>query len=125
MAGVNAYKDGVVSRLFKGLTGLIKSRGITVVEGEGRLASPTTVDVAGTKYTGKNVVLATGSYSRSLPGLELEGDRVLSSEHALRPDRVPRSAIVLGAGVIGRETGRAAGGDDEWPEGAISVVGVT
>ncbi|WP_343047618.1 dihydrolipoyl dehydrogenase [Nocardioides daedukensis] len=103
MAGVNAYKDGVVSRLFKGLTGLIKSRGITVVEGEGRLTSPTTVDVAGTTYTGKNVVLATGSYSRTLPGLDLDGERVLSSEHALSLDRVPRSAIVLGGGVIGCE----------------------
>nr|WP_235530084.1 dihydrolipoyl dehydrogenase [Nocardioides sp. Root151] len=103
MAGVNAYKDGVVSRLFKGLTGLIKSRGITVVEGEGKLTSPTTVEVAGTTYTGKNVVLASGSYSRSLPGLEIDGERVMSSEHALRLDRVPASAIVLGGGVIGCE----------------------
>jgi dihydrolipoamide dehydrogenase len=103
MAGVNAYKDGVVSRLFKGLTGLISSRGITVVEGEGRLTSPTTVDVAGSTYTGKHVVLASGSYSRSLPGLELDGERVLSSEHALTLDRVPASVIVLGGGVIGCE----------------------
>lgn len=103
MAGVNAYKDGVVSRLFKGLTGLIKSRGITVVEGAGKLTSPTTVEVDGTTYTGKNVVLATGSYSRSLPGLEIDGTRVLTSDHALRLDRVPESAIVLGGGVIGCE----------------------
>ncbi|QIX27046.1 dihydrolipoyl dehydrogenase [Nocardioides sp. JQ2195] len=103
MAGVNSYKDGVVSRLFKGLTGLIKSRGITVVEGEGKLTSPTTVDVGGTTYTGKNVVLATGSYSRSLPGLEIDGERVMTSEQALRLDRVPKSAIVLGGGVIGCE----------------------
>lgn len=103
MAGVNAYKDGVVARLFKGLTGLIKSRGITVVEGEGRLTSPTTVEVAGTTYTGRTVVLASGSYSKSLPGLEVDGERVLTSEHALRLDRVPASAIVLGGGVIGCE----------------------
>jgi dihydrolipoamide dehydrogenase len=103
MAGVNAYKDGVVSRLFKGLTGLISSRGITVVEGEGRLTSPTTVEVDGTTYTGKHVVLASGSYSKTLPGLELDGDRVLSSEHALTLDRVPASVVVLGGGVIGCE----------------------
>ncbi|WP_245644493.1 dihydrolipoyl dehydrogenase [Nocardioides jensenii] len=103
MAGVNAYKDGVVSRLFKGLTGLIKSRGITVVEGEGRLTSPTTVEVAGTTYTGTSVVLASGSYSRSLPGLEIDGELVMTSEQALRLDRVPTSAIVLGGGVIGCE----------------------
>jgi dihydrolipoamide dehydrogenase len=103
MAGVNAYKDGVVSRLFKGLTGLIGSRGITVVEGEGRLTSPSTVEVGGTTYTGKHVVLASGSYSKTLPGLELDGERVLSSEHALTLDRVPASVIVLGGGVIGCE----------------------
>jgi dihydrolipoamide dehydrogenase len=103
MAGVNAYKDGVVSRLFKGLTGLIKGRGITVIEGEGRLVGPDTVAVGGTSYVGKRVVLASGSYSRSLPGLELDGVRVLSSEHALTLDHVPASAIVLGGGVIGCE----------------------
>ncbi len=103
MSGVNAYKDGVVSRLHKGLTGLIKGRGITVVEGSGRLTGPRTVEVDGTAYTGKAVVLASGSYPRSLPGLELDGTRVLSSEHALRLESVPKSVIVLGGGVIGCE----------------------
>ncbi|MFL6157558.1 MAG: dihydrolipoyl dehydrogenase [Marmoricola sp.] len=103
MAGVNAYKDGVVQRLFKGLTGLIKGRGITVVEGTGRLVGRDTVEVDGTRYTGKNVVLASGSYSRSLPGLDVDGERVLTSEHALKLDRVPATAIVLGGGVIGCE----------------------
>ncbi len=103
MAGVNAYKDGVVQRLFKGLTGLITGRGITVVTGSGRLVGRDTVEVDGTKYVGKNVVLATGSYSRSLPGLEIDGKVVLTSEHALTLDRVPESVIVLGGGVIGCE----------------------
>src|SRR3954452_3399556 len=71
MGGVNKYKDAVVTKLYKGLTGLIKGRGITVVEGEGRLAGPRTVEVNGRAYTGRNVVLASGSYSRSLPGLEV------------------------------------------------------
>ncbi|GAA4381673.1 dihydrolipoyl dehydrogenase [Nocardioides caricicola] len=103
MAGVNAYKDGVVSRLFKGLTGLIKGRGITVIEGSGRLTGPREVTVDGKAYTGRNVVLASGSYSRSLPGLEVDGERVITSEHALKLDRVPASVVVLGGGVIGCE----------------------
>ncbi len=103
MPGVNTYKDGVVNRLFKGLTGLIKGRGITVIEGEGRLTGPREVTVDGTVHTGRHVVLATGSYSKSLPGLDVDGEQVLTSEHALRLDRVPASVVVLGGGVIGCE----------------------
>jgi len=103
MAGVNAYKDGVVSKLYKGLQGLVKSRGITLVAGSGRLSSPTTVEVDGESYTGRHVVLATGSVPRSLPGLDLDGERVISSDDALRLDRVPASVVILGGGVIGAE----------------------
>jgi dihydrolipoamide dehydrogenase len=104
MAGVNTYKDGVVARLYKGLQGLVKSaKNITYVEGHGTLVGPDTVEVDGTPYKGRNVILATGSYSRSLPGLEIDGERVITSEHALNLDRVPSSAIVLGGGVIGVE----------------------
>ncbi|WP_245155127.1 dihydrolipoyl dehydrogenase [Nocardioides sp. 1609] len=103
MPGVNAYKDGVVSRLFKGLAGLIKGRGITVIEGAGTVTGPRQVTVAGEVHTGKHLVLASGSYARSLPGLEVDGERVLTSEHALRLERVPASVIVLGGGVIGCE----------------------
>jgi dihydrolipoamide dehydrogenase len=104
MAGVNAYKDGVVAKLYKGLQGLVKgNKQITYVEGEGRLVAPDAVEVDGQRYTGRNIVLATGSYSRSLPGLEIDGERVITSEQALTLDRVPASAIVLGGGVIGVE----------------------
>jgi dihydrolipoamide dehydrogenase len=103
MGGVNKYKDGVVTRLFKGLTSLIKGRGITVVEGEGRMVGPRTVAVNGREYVGRALVLASGSYSRSLPGLEVDGRRVLTSEHALTLDHVPASVVVLGGGVIGSE----------------------
>jgi dihydrolipoamide dehydrogenase len=103
MAGVHKYKDGVISKNWKGLQGLIRSRGITIVEGEGRLTGPKQVTVGDQTYTGANVVLATGSYSRTLPGLELDGQRVIASEHALGLDHVPASAIVLGGGVIGVE----------------------
>ena len=103
MPAVNAYKDGVVSRLHKGLQGLVKSRNITFVEGHGRLISPNTVEVNGEKYEGTNIVLATGSYARTLPGLDIDGTRIITSDHALNLDYVPKSVIVLGGGVIGCE----------------------
>ena len=103
MAGVHKYKDGVISKNHKGLQGLILSRGITIVEGEGRLTGPRQVTVGSDTYTGTNIVLATGSYSRTLPGLDIDGQRVITSEHALTLDHVPSSAIVLGGGVIGVE----------------------
>lgn len=104
LAGVHKYKDGVIERLYKGLTGLLKGSGrITVVEGEGRLVGPHTVAVDGTRYTGRHVVLASGSYTKTLPGIEPDGERILTSEHALNLDKVPSSVIVLGGGVIGVE----------------------
>ncbi len=103
MPRVNAYKDKVVSRLWKGLTGLVASRKIDVIEGEGRLVSPTEVRVGDQVIRGEHVVLASGSESRSLPGLQVDGDRVITSEHALELDRVPASVVILGGGVIGVE----------------------
>jgi dihydrolipoamide dehydrogenase len=103
MAGVNAYKDGVVSRLYRGLQGLIKGRNIVVVNGTGRLVGPRTVAVGDDRYTGEYLLLATGSYSRTLPGLDIDGQRIITSEQALTLDHVPESAVVLGGGVIGCE----------------------
>ena len=103
MVAVNAYKDGVIAKLHKGLQGLVKSRNITFVEGHGRLVSKDTVEVNGERYTGTNVVLATGSYAKSLPGLEIDGVRVMTSDHATNLNYVPKSVIVLGGGVIGCE----------------------
>ncbi|HEY1974217.1 MAG TPA: dihydrolipoyl dehydrogenase [Pseudonocardia sp.] len=102
MAGVNAYKDGVISRLYKGLQGLVASRGITYVNGNGTFVGPNGVDVDGTRYTGTHVVLATGSYARSLPGLEV-GGRIMTSDQALTLDFAPQRVVVLGGGVIGVE----------------------
>ncbi|GAA1062169.1 dihydrolipoyl dehydrogenase [Agromyces bracchium] len=102
VAAVTRYREGIVSSKFKGLQGLIKARGITVFEGEGRLEGPKTVVVGDERLTGKNVVLATGSYSRSLPGLDIAG-RVITSEQALELDFVPSKVAILGGGVIGVE----------------------
>lgn len=103
MNGVNAYKDGVISKLHKGLQGLVKSRNITYVEGSGKLVARDTVEVNGQRFKGKNVVLATGSYAKTLPGLTIDGKQIITSDHAMNLDRVPKSVIVLGGGVIGCE----------------------
>jgi len=111
LAGVSSYAQGVVGRLYKGLTGLIASRGITVVPGEGRLvpgSGTPSVAVTATEggertLTAPYVVLASGSQSKTLPGLVPDGERVLTSTDALRLETLPTSAVVLGGGVIGVE----------------------
>ena len=124
MPKVNEYKDGVIGRLYKGLQGLVKSRAITYVEGFGTLVAPNAVEVNGERYEGKNIVLATGSYARSLPGLEITG-RIITSDQALTLDYVPSSAIILGGGVIGVEFAsvwRSFGVDVTIVEGAPRLV---
>ncbi|KAB1661728.1 dihydrolipoyl dehydrogenase [Pseudoclavibacter sp. CFCC 13796] len=100
--GVNSFRAGIISSKFKGLQGLVKARGVEVVAGEGRLTDAHTVTVGSETYRGKNVVLATGSYSKSLPGLEI-GGRIITSEQALELTEIPKRVIVLGGGVIGVE----------------------
>jgi dihydrolipoamide dehydrogenase len=102
MAGVNAYKDGVVAKLYKGLQGLVKSRKINFVAGTGKFVAPNAVEVDGDRYVGKKVVLATGSYSKTLPGLDV-GGRIITSNEAIRLDSVPQRIVILGGGVIGVE----------------------
>lgn len=99
---VNAFREGIISKKFKGLQGLLKARGIPVFEGNGRLSTANTVTVGDDVLVGKKIVLATGSYSRSLPGLEIQG-RVITSEHALALTEIPKRVAVLGGGVIGVE----------------------
>ena len=103
MPGVNSYKDKVVEGLFKGLTGLVKSRKIEVVQGTGRLVSPTAVEVDGRRIEAGHVLLATGSVPRSIPGLEVDHQRVITSDDALKLDGIPESVVILGAGAIGCE----------------------
>lgn len=101
-AGVRAYREGIVAKKFKGLEGLVKARGITTVAGTGRLNADRSVSVGDDVYVGADVILATGSYSRTLPGLEI-GGRVLTSEQALSLDVIPDRVLILGGGVIGVE----------------------
>jgi dihydrolipoamide dehydrogenase len=101
-ARVRTYREGIVAKKFKGLEGLISTRGIRVVSGEGALEAGPAVRVGDNLYRASDVILATGSYSRTLPGLEI-GGRVLSSEQALDLDVMPERVVVLGGGVIGVE----------------------
>ncbi|MBB6172576.1 dihydrolipoamide dehydrogenase [Nocardiopsis mwathae] len=102
MAAVHKYKDKVVGGLHKGLSGLVKARKITVVEGEGKLTGADEVTVDGTVYKGRNILLATGSQPKTL-GLDIDGEKVITSDQALKFERVPKSVVVLGGGVIGVE----------------------
>jgi dihydrolipoamide dehydrogenase len=106
LAAVTAYAESVVGRLYKGLSGLVKSRGIEVIAGSGRLVRTdegVAIAVGEEVHSAPYVVLATGSAPRSLPGLTVDGEHILTSEHAWRLDRLPASAVVLGGGVIGCE----------------------
>lgn len=102
MARVATYRDSTITKLYKGLQGLLSSRKVDVIQGWGRLVGPDTVEVDGRRITGRHVVLATGSYSRTLPGLEVTG-RVITSEQALQMEWIPQRAVILGGGVIGLE----------------------
>jgi dihydrolipoamide dehydrogenase len=110
MPGVLSYKDKVVGRLYRGLSGLVSKAGVTVVEGEGRLepgagGTPHVV-VGDRRLRGTSVVVATGSTSRTLPGLEV-GGRIMTSTEVLELDEVPGRTVVLGGGVIGVELASA------------------
>lgn len=124
MTKVNTYKDGVVDRLTKGLSGLVAARKVDYIEGWGTLTGPDTVQVGDRTLTGKNILLATGSYARSLPGLDI-GGRIMTSDEALNLEHVPSSAIVLGGGVIGVEFAsvwRSFGAEVTIVEGLPSLV---
>ncbi len=103
MPQVNDYKDGVVNRLHKGLQGLVKHRGVDYITGDGKFVGPNKVMVGDKVFEGKHVVLATGSFPKSLPGLEIDGVQVINSEHALKISKLPSTVIILGGGVIGVE----------------------
>lgn len=103
MPQVNTYKDGVVNRLHKGLQGLVKHRGVDYITGNGKFVGPNSVKVDDQVFTGKNVVLATGSFPRSIPGLEIDGKFVITSEEAIKLTQVPEKVVILGGGVIGVE----------------------
>lgn len=105
LAVSQSRKQSVVDKLTKGVEGLLKQRGVVTVSAWGTLADgPGRVVRAGEReLVGDAVILATGSYPRALAGLEFDGSRVVSSEHVLAMQQVPRRALVIGGGAIGCE----------------------
>ena len=107
VARLNAHKDAVVERMFKGLQGALGGRGVETITGEGRLVAADTVEVTTAegvrRLSAPSIVVATGSAVRSLPFAPFDGKRILSSDDAVHLDRLPKRAIVLGSGAVGME----------------------
>jgi dihydrolipoamide dehydrogenase len=101
-SAVLAFEDKIVDKLVKGITGLIKTRGISVLRGSAKVVAGPAVEVDGERVDAADVVIATGSRPRLLPGIEIT-DRIITSDEALRYDRIPTSAVVIGAGAVGLE----------------------
>jgi dihydrolipoamide dehydrogenase len=99
---VQKFQKKVVDKLVGGLTGLVKTRKIEVVKGTGKLGGPGSVEVDGRKLEAPDVVVATGSYPKLLPDLEVT-ERIITSDQALTLDRIPGSIVVIGAGAVGLE----------------------
>lgn len=101
---VVSRKEFVVSKHFKGLTSLLKAKGVDVVAGRGRLSSPGTIEVEGGEtIEAGSVILASGSYARSLPFIDIDGEAFITSDGALSLEKMPESVVVVGAGAVGLE----------------------
>lgn len=102
-----AKKNKTVEAVVRGLAGLLKQRGVEVIEGVGKLAGPKRVEVAmgngTTTVEGRSVILATGSHARTIPGYEIDGRQIVTSDHALDWESQPRRVGIIGGGVIGCE----------------------
>ncbi|PYS96849.1 MAG: dihydrolipoyl dehydrogenase [Acidobacteria bacterium] len=108
LAGAHKHKSDVVRRLARGIEYLMKKNGVTVVQGHGRLKGPGKVEVSGGSggtrlLATRHVLLATGSVPKMLPGLKVDGARVITSTEALALEFVPKSLLILGAGAVGVE----------------------
>jgi dihydrolipoyl dehydrogenase len=96
-------RDGVVNQLYKGVQFLMKKNKIEIVQGRGRLRDRNTIEVGGQQLKAKNLIVATGSIVKSLPGIEIDGRFIISSDHATLADTVPESICIIGAGAVGVE----------------------
>ncbi len=103
-----ARKQKIVELLVKGLTGTLKSRGVEIIDGHGRITGPGSVSVEAedgstSQIEARAIIIATGSEPSSIPGYTIDGDRIVSSDHALDWTHQPGSVAVIGGGVIGCE----------------------
>ena len=100
---VVARQKQVVETLYKGLRSTILKHKVKIIKGDGQLVSPTQVAVNGRTLTAKNVIIATGSQPKDIPGMEVDGERILNSDHLLQLERIPKSILIVGAGAVGCE----------------------
>ena len=96
-------RDAVVGQLYKGVQYLMKKNKIEVVEGKGRVRDRSTIEVGARQLKAKNLIVATGSVVKTLPGLELDGQFIVSSDHAVLSSSAPESICIIGAGAVGVE----------------------
>ena len=101
----NRRRAGIVGQLHKGLSGLLKRRKVTVIDGWGRLTADGAVAVDGDTLRGGGTIVCAGSVPRAIPGMDIDGERVVTSDHATNSeaDRLPERIAVIGGGVIGSE----------------------
>jgi dihydrolipoamide dehydrogenase len=100
---ISSRRDAVVNQLFKGVQYLMKKNKIEIVEGKGRVRDRNTLEVGPKQIKAKNLIVATGSTVRTLPGLEFDGKYIISSDHATLANEVPESICIIGAGAVGVE----------------------
>jgi dihydrolipoamide dehydrogenase len=105
LARMQARKAEVVSANVKGVEFLFRKNKVTWLKGTGRITAPGKVDVDGTVYDAKHIVIATGSESMPLPGVEVDEKQIVTSTGGLELDRVPGHLVVIGGGYIGLELG--------------------
>ncbi len=105
LARMQAGKDEVVTANVKGVEFLFRKNKVAWLKGAGRITAPGTVDVGGTSYATKAIVIATGSDSVALPGVTVDEKRIVSSTGALELGKVPGHLVVVGGGAIGLELG--------------------
>jgi len=104
-SGMQKYRHRCVIRLRKGVESLMEKNKIDVIRGHGRLTGASTINVEGTSVEAEHIILAMGSYVRSLPSLPIDGEKIITSDHALVLEKLPESILVVGAGAVGCEFG--------------------
>jgi len=96
-------RDAVVDQLYRGVQGLMRKNKIEVISGRGLLRDKNTIEVGGRRLEARHLLVGTGSAPRSLPGLEIDGTRIITSDHAVRASALPASVCIIGAGAVGVE----------------------
>lgn len=103
LKGLRARKDDIVKKNKAGIRNLFKAHGIEVVKGTAAIAAPGKIVVGGETINAGSIIIATGSSPAQIPGLETDGERVITSTEALELESIPQRVAVIGAGAVGAE----------------------